>query len=61
MTLAEKAFYRLVANLISEGKILGDGAERIVAQFEAVVVELETRKPADAQTNPLTLPIPQHT
>lgn len=47
MTPAEKAFYRLIANLISEGKILGDGAERIIAAFEAAI-EAEKKNPAEA-------------
>lgn len=44
MTPAEKAFYRLIADLVSEGKVLGDASERIVAAFEAAV---QSKEPAD--------------
>ena len=37
MTPAEKTFYRLVATLVSEGKVLGDASERIIAAFEAAM------------------------
>ena len=37
MTPAEKTFYRLVATLVSEGKVLGDASERIIAAFEAAI------------------------
>lgn len=47
MTPAEKAFYRLIATLVSEGKVLGDGSERIIAAFEAAI-EAQNKTPAEA-------------
>lgn len=46
MTPAEKAFYRLIATLVSEGKVLGDASERIIAAFEAAI-EAQNKTPAE--------------
>lgn len=50
LTPAEKAFYRLIANLVSEGKVLGDGSERIIAAFE-VALEAQKKTPAETGAN----------
>lgn len=49
MSPEEKAFYRLIANLVSEGKLLGDASERVIAQFEVVV---ESKNDPDYKTPP---------
>ena len=48
MTPAEKAFYRLIAALVSEGKVLGDASERIMAAFEAAIEAAQNKTPASA-------------
>lgn len=43
MTPAEKRFWRLLADLTSEAKVLGDGGERLAAAFQEVVLALEAK------------------
>lgn len=57
MTPAEKRFWRLLADLTSEAKVLGDGGERLAAAFQEVVVALET----EATSKRLTSHSDQHT
>lgn len=57
MTPAEKRFWRLLADLTSEAKVLGDGGERLAAAFQEVVIALET----EATSKRLTSHSDQHT
>ena len=52
MTPAEKAFYKLLAHLTSEGKVTGDAGERIIAAFEAAMETKETQ----CSTSPAATP-----
>lgn len=46
MTPAERAFWRLLADLTSEGKVLQDAGERLAAQFEAAIEAAQKKAPA---------------
>jgi hypothetical protein len=47
VTPAEKSFFRLIAALVSEGKVLGDASERIIAAFEAAIEAAQEKTPAE--------------
>ena len=58
MTPAEKRFWRLLADLTSEAKVLGDGGERLAAAFQDVVTALE-KTPTEARAASLVAREPQ--